>query len=442
MKRVSWKRAAKKKKFCAALMISLLLGGACFLQGEAASAEPAGDGNPSGTERPEENTEDVGLEAVEPKTSAVKPSENEMPDADISGTNSADSEETEDKGTKEPETGAADPEASGTEPPGSDTPKSDLSGKENSNSEDPGTEADDTEPKPSAAEPSETDAPKSETSNQKEPETQQPAGTKPEDTGSETPDTASPQAGPSAEQLPGLTCLQIPEKLEIVIDPWEIDGKTQIYSEPFVVKNTGDALGVLTLSFTCKVNEEGGVSVRKTREGLHDSEEKQLYIKLILENKEEVIFTEVEAQCKAELLPGEELSLWFEGEVNENAEEPWISGDLEIKGKYSWEKEENQPEETAEGDTETGKEADHEETLPPVQTEGEAAGERDSAAEPKRAPSGKTDSSAEPEPDSDEEAVPPSGTEQESDQDPNATDEVPGESPENYGLSENGPEEE
>lgn len=502
MRRVSWKCAAKKKKFCAALMISLLLGGACFLRGEAAPAEPARDGNPSGTERSEEIIEDAGLEAVEPKTSAAEPSENEMPDSGISEADGTDSEGTEDKDTKEPKTDAVDPEASGTESTGSETPKSDLSGKENSNPEDPeaevrkpdGTKSDGTELKPSAAEPSETDTPKSETSNQKEPETQQQAGAEPEKSGSETPDTASPQAEPSAEQLPGLTCLQIPEKLEIVIDPWEIDGKTQIYSEPFRVKNTGNALGVLILSFTCKVNEEGGVSVRKTREGLHDSEEKQLYIKVILDNEEEVVFTEEEAQCKAELLPGEELSLWFEGEVNENAEEPWIAGDLEIEGKYTWEEGENQPEEMANGDAETGKEADSEETqpsvsengtdvstietekepvekktpsaeqtqepteeetspvkpkkepdgeaVPPVQTEGETAGERTPAAEPEKAPAGETDPSAEPEPDSAEEAVLPAGTEQESDQDPNIVGGAPGESPEGNGLSENSPEEE
>lgn len=432
MKRVSWKRAAKKKKFCAALMISLLLGGACFLRGEAAAAEPAGDGNPSGTEYPEENTGDAGLEAVEPKTSAAESLENEMPDTDISGADAADSEEPEDKDTKDPETGDADLDASGTEPLENDVPESDLSDKENSSPEDPGTEiqksdgteSDDTEPKPPVLEPPKADAQNPETSGQKEPEVQQPAGTEPENTGSETPDTASPQAEPSAEQLPGLTCLQIPEKLEVVLDPWELDGETQIYSEPFTVKNTGDASGVLTLSFTCKVNKEGGVSICKTQEGLHDSQEKLLYMKAVFGDEEEVVFSEEGVQCQAVLSSGGEFTLRFEGEVNENVEEPWVNGDLEIKGTYSWEEGETMPEEDEENKSVIGEETDHEAVLPPVtekgadhpnvETEKEIVGEADLNAETEQEFSEKAASTMETDKKSVEETDPSVMTQKES----------------------------
>lgn len=36
-----------------------------------------------------------------------------------------------------------------------------------------------------------------------------------------------------------LKQLQIPQKLEVVIDPWEMDGKSQIYSEQYVIRNDG-----------------------------------------------------------------------------------------------------------------------------------------------------------------------------------------------------------
>lgn len=140
------------------------------------------------------------------------------------------------------------------------------------------------------------------------------------------------------ETFDEITYLQVPKKLEIVIDPWEIDEKEQIYSKPFTVKNTGDIPGILTLSFTCKVKEKEGVTIMETQEGLHDSKEKLIYIKAVFESGEEFVFTEEKTQCQTELLPGEEVSLWFEGEVNENAKEPWRSGDIEIEGMYSWEK--------------------------------------------------------------------------------------------------------
>ena len=135
----------------------------------------------------------------------------------------------------------------------------------------------------------------------------------------------------------GVACLQIPERLEIVINPWEMDGKGQIYSEPFAVRNMGNVPGTVTVSFTCMVNKKEGAELRETREGLHSSGEKLIYMKVVLGNGEETLFTREGVQCQAKLQPGEEMSLWFEGEVNENADEPWKSGDIEIEGRYFWE---------------------------------------------------------------------------------------------------------
>lgn len=137
----------------------------------------------------------------------------------------------------------------------------------------------------------------------------------------------------------GIMCLQIPEKLEVIIDPWEINENGQIYAEPFTIKNTGDVPGVLTLSFTCKMNKKDGVMIKETSERLHDSNKKLIYMTVALGDGEKSAFTEEGAQCQAELQPGAEMSLRFEGEVNENTKEEWKNGDIEFQGRYSWEEE-------------------------------------------------------------------------------------------------------
>lgn len=206
-----------------------------------------------------------------------------------------------------------------------------------------------------------------------------------------------------------IAVLQIPEKLEIIIDPWEIDGKRQIYSMPFTVSNKGEGQGVLTLSFTLKANDEGGVTIEKAEEGIHDSERKSAYLKLVLGNGEEIVFTEESVQCQAELQPGESLSLWFEGKVNENAEDSWKDGDIEVEGIYFWatekvepnkaeeavpfdesvKKEKNEEISSAEPDGKASEEEkippfgpnekDGSEEVPPAESEGEEPGEENAS---------------------------------------------------------------
>ena len=65
------------------------------------------------------------------------------------------------------------------------------------------------------------------------------------------------------EEKDGLKQLWIPQKLGVVIDPWEMDGKGQIYSEEFMIRNTGDNPGVLTLSnLSVNTQENSGIIVR------------------------------------------------------------------------------------------------------------------------------------------------------------------------------------
>lgn len=136
----------------------------------------------------------------------------------------------------------------------------------------------------------------------------------------------------------GLKNLQIPQKLNVVIDPWEMDQREQVYSEQYVICNTGDTPGILTLSnLTCKPREKSGVIVRTDKEGLHDSGDKSIYMEMMFGNGERIIFSQESSQYQTELKPSEELSICFAGEVNENAFGKWENDDISISVVYSWE---------------------------------------------------------------------------------------------------------
>lgn len=136
--------------------------------------------------------------------------------------------------------------------------------------------------------------------------------------------------------------LQMPQKLEVVIDPWEIDGKGQVYSDEYVIKNTGEDTGILTLSgLTCKPREKSGVIVRTDRNGLHDDKRKSIYMEIVFGTGERIALTEEGAEYETELEPGEEVSLQFAGEVNENASGSWNNEDIAVGAVYSWDVKEN-----------------------------------------------------------------------------------------------------
>lgn len=144
-----------------------------------------------------------------------------------------------------------------------------------------------------------------------------------------------------AQENSGLKNLQIPQKLNVVIDPWEMDQKGQVYSEQYIISNTGDVPGILTLSnLACRPREQSGVIVRTDKAGLHDSGDKSIYIEMLFGNGEQIVFSQESSQYQTELKPGEELSICFAGEVNENAFGKWENNDVTVSVVYSWEMEE------------------------------------------------------------------------------------------------------
>lgn len=139
-------------------------------------------------------------------------------------------------------------------------------------------------------------------------------------------------------QASGLRNLQIPQKMDVVIDPWEIDGKGQVYSDVYFIRNIGNEPGVLTLSnLVCRPREQSRVTVKTDRDGIHDSDSKCIYMEMLFGNGNRIIFSSEKSQYQTELKPGEELSVCFSGEVNENAFEKWVDQDVMVSVVYSWE---------------------------------------------------------------------------------------------------------
>ncbi len=160
----------------------------------------------------------------------------------------------------------------------------------------------------------------------------------------ENPDKKTKKAEDKKSAVPetsALKNLQIPQKLDVIIDPWEMDARGQVYSEKYIIGNTGDTPGILTLSgLACRPREQSGVIVRTDKEGLHDSGDKSIYMEMLLGNGERIVFSQESSRYQTELKPGEQISICFTGEVNENAFGKWQSNDIAVSVVYSWETEE------------------------------------------------------------------------------------------------------
>ena len=138
-------------------------------------------------------------------------------------------------------------------------------------------------------------------------------------------------------ELSEIENLQIPQKFEVVIDPWEMDGKGQIYSEQYVIQNKGEKAGILTLScLICNHQGQDRVIVKTDKAGIHDNKEKSLYMEMVFGNGERIVLSEENSEYQVELRPGEELFLCFTGEMNEYAEEGWKNGDVNVGIRYLW----------------------------------------------------------------------------------------------------------
>lgn len=187
---------------------------------------------------------------------------------------------------------------------------------------------------------------------------------------------ADAAANSAEEEVP---VLEMPQKIHLIIDPWEIEGRGQVYSEQYVMKNNGENPIKLDLyGMACKPGEQSGVVVNTEREGIHDGDSKAIYMEMMFSNGESVIFTEEEAEYSVELKPGEELALWFAGEVNENTSQAWRDGDIKVIIMYQWD---DGCQEQAENIGESAREGSDGEAVPGAEATEGMDGEAASGAE-------------------------------------------------------------
>lgn len=155
------------------------------------------------------------------------------------------------------------------------------------------------------------------------------------------PEESPPDVTPSEAGKAEIERLRIPHSWVIVIDPFEIDGKGQIYSGKYTIENAGEEKGTLILhSLACTPEKGSGVVVKQSKQGIHEGEKKKLYLEMVFDNGDRVVFSPEGMEYRAELEPGETLSFSFSGELNENAVGSWKDGDVGVSAEYSWEPEE------------------------------------------------------------------------------------------------------
>ena len=133
----------------------------------------------------------------------------------------------------------------------------------------------------------------------------------------------------------GLTSLLMPQKFEIVMDPWEMDGRTQVYSKQYIIKNTGDMSGTLKLTgIACEVGED--VHVQENSDGIHSGKDKKLYIELLINDEDRFVLMPEGTDYEIKLAPDESITLEFTGEMNENTSQNWQDSDVKISVTYDW----------------------------------------------------------------------------------------------------------
>lgn len=160
----------------------------------------------------------------------------------------------------------------------------------------------------------------------------------------------------------GFTSLQVPQKFDITMDPLEMDGKTQVYSGEYVIKNTGSAEGMLKLTGIAD-GIGNKVHIQTDNDSVHDGNGKNIFIELIINEEDKIVLSPEGTDYEIMLEPNAGVKLTFVGEMNENASEDWVDSDVKISVIYEWETADEEGKMTEEESTGigTGKEAADEE---------------------------------------------------------------------------------
>lgn len=197
-------------------------------------------------------------------------------------------------------------------------------------------------------------------------ETESPEGG--EDTGGEDAEASAVPAQEAAASVP--VRLQVPQKFEIMLNPWEMDGQEQIFSAGYTIKNVSGERGTLKLTGIA-VGSEEDIVVQSDSDDIHDGNDQNIWIAMVINGEDTIALSPDGTDYETVLEADAGVTLTFTGAMNENAVKGWRDSDVEVSVVYDWvtdaekaavgeavpQEEENEPqqEDAAEGSAEDGK---------------------------------------------------------------------------------------
>lgn len=151
--------------------------------------------------------------------------------------------------------------------------------------------------------------------------------------GGDASDTAELRSSLDSDLTP-IFSLQVPERLDFTIDPWNLAGHGQIYSERFTIRNTGNAACVISLQdITCMAS--GGTVIVDSTQEIYAQDAAAVYLEINFESGEGLALSGKQNEYFATLLPGGEVAFWFTGAANEKTSDSWAGKGLSVSLKYT-----------------------------------------------------------------------------------------------------------
>lgn len=129
------------------------------------------------------------------------------------------------------------------------------------------------------------------------------------------------------------TRLEVPQKFDIVLDPWEMDGRGQIYSEEYTIKNTGEKKGTLKLTGIANGDD---VDIRSDDNNINNGDGRNIFIEMVVNGESRIALLPEGADYETMLEAGESVTLTFTGKMNVNARDGWRNNNVKLMVIYDW----------------------------------------------------------------------------------------------------------
>ena len=129
--------------------------------------------------------------------------------------------------------------------------------------------------------------------------------------------------------------LQVPQKFNIVLNPWEMDGQEQIYSAEYTIKNVSGEKGTLKLTGIA-VGTGEDIAIRPDSDDIHDGNDQNIWIAMVINGEETIALSPDGSDYETVLETDAGVTLTFTGAMNENAANGWRDSDVEVSVIYDW----------------------------------------------------------------------------------------------------------